>query len=409
MKSPTKVRVRQGYNISWKALQLTSFVAFMIGNETLVTEKHSAKYDRTSAKRTRKTSDKSPSFIEKLWEVLNNSDYREAIHWSKDGQSFRVEPKMFYETSLNAREFQNCRFESFLRRLLRWGFERVILEEEFPINAFVYQHASFKSGEPELIKLLSPPKDTKPAAKKPRRQSKKSVQETDPVALSSAHVPPTAPDTMIEESKATSPTVTQGAPQEVVISHLMAAREAAALNYSAAAGLDRNSLLHSLGATLSDPISILLQQRNQLADLVSSNMNSRMAERRSLLTQQLMAQQNEEARLASVLHNRSQMQADALLRSNNLLSNSAAALALAPALNLRSVPRFQADNRALSASARGLFLPFDLNERRDQPLSSTEILDAFRSGQLTMDEAEILLNHCSQFGVDPMSRFFAPR
>ncbi|GAX17402.1 hypothetical protein FisN_5Hh047 [Fistulifera solaris] len=312
---------------------------------------------------------------------------------------------MFYETSLNAKEFQNCRFESFLRRLLRWGFERVILEDEFPINAFVYQHSLFKSAEPELIKLLSPPKDTKPAAKKPRKQSKKSVQEADPV-----NPAPAAPDIMIEESKATSPTVAQGAPQDGVISHLMAAREATAFNsYSAAAGLDRNSLLHSLGATLSDPISLLLQQRNQLADLVSSNMNNRMAERRSLLAQQLVAQQNEEALLASVLQNRSQMQADALLRSNNFLSSSAAALALAPALDIHSIPRFQADNRGLSASARGLFLPSDLNERRDQPLSSSEILEAFRSGQLTIDEAELLLNHCSQFGEDPMSRFFAPR
>ncbi|GAX14033.1 hypothetical protein FisN_5Lh047 [Fistulifera solaris] len=312
---------------------------------------------------------------------------------------------MFYETSLNAKEFQNCRFESFLRRLLRWGFERVILEDEFPINAFVYQHALFKSGEPELIKILGPPKDSKPAAKKPRKQSKKSDRENDPVAAA-----PAVPDTMIEESKASSPTVAQDAPQEGVISHLIAAREAAVFNsYSAAADLDRNSLLHTLGATLSEPISLLLQQRNQLADLVSSNMTSRMAGRRSLLAQQLVAQQNEEALLASVLQNRSQMQADALLRSNNFLSNSAAALALAPVLDLRSIPRFQADNRGLSASARGPFLPADLHERRDQPLSSTEILEAFRSGQLTIDEAEILLNHCSQFGVDSMSRFFAPR
>lgn len=104
----------------YPGIVLTAFDASTKEEEISEFEESSTKEDRTSIKRPHKSSDKNATFVEKLWEVLNTPEYREAIHWSKDGQSFRIEPKMFYETSLNSKQFQGCKFESFLRRLLRW-------------------------------------------------------------------------------------------------------------------------------------------------------------------------------------------------------------------------------------------------------------------------------------------------
>lgn len=202
---------------------------------------------------------------------------------------------------------------------------------------------------------------------------------------------------MTEESKTASPSNALGATQQGIISHLMATREAAATSASlGAAGLDRINLLHSLGGNNSEPLSLLLSQRNQLTDLISRSFSSSLAGERTLLARQLLAQQDEEALLVTLLRNRSHMQTDALLRSNHLLTNSAAALALAPSRVLQSVPRFLTEHGRPSASNRNMFLPSLPLERRDSPpLSSTTILDAFRRGQLTLDEAETLLRRLS--------------
>lgn len=299
------------------------------------------------------------------------------------------------------------RFPDTLFHYIR-GFERVILEDEFPINAFVYQHASFKAGQPDLIHQVNPPRGAKNEAKKSsRKKPKKSATMVGPAAASFA--PNRASRSITTEESKTSDLNTT---QQGIISHLMTTREAIPAGpFSSVPGLDRNGLLHSLRGNTSDPIGLLLQ-RNHLANIVSNSLSSSVAAERNLLARQLLAQQDEEALLVTLLRNRSQLQSDPHLRSNPLLSNSSAALSLAPSLGLQPGLGFLGQN---SAPARGqsetnpsLYLHSFLQGRSPQ-LSSTAVLEALRRGQLSVGEAEALLRQLPQSDLGPLSRFLPPR
>ncbi|GAX24043.1 hypothetical protein FisN_26Lh114 [Fistulifera solaris] len=94
------------------------------------------------------------SFASILSEVIETPGYDDAIYWSEDGKSFRVIPKTFTEKVLD-RHMKGTKFSSFFRRLIRWGFERVVLDE-FPMNAFVFRHEMFQRGQASLLRTLSP-------------------------------------------------------------------------------------------------------------------------------------------------------------------------------------------------------------------------------------------------------------
>ncbi|GAX18813.1 hypothetical protein FisN_26Hh114 [Fistulifera solaris] len=94
------------------------------------------------------------SFASILSEVIETPGYEDAIYWSEDGKSFRVIPKTFTEKVLD-RHMKGTKFSSFFRRLIRWGFERVVLDE-FPMDAFVFRHEMFQRGQASLLRTLSP-------------------------------------------------------------------------------------------------------------------------------------------------------------------------------------------------------------------------------------------------------------
>lgn len=94
------------------------------------------------------------SFASILADVIDAPGYEDAIYWSKDGKSFRVIPKTFSEKVLE-QHMKGTKFSSFFRRLIRWGFERVVLDE-FPMDAFVFRHEMFQRGQASLLRTLSP-------------------------------------------------------------------------------------------------------------------------------------------------------------------------------------------------------------------------------------------------------------
>ncbi len=94
------------------------------------------------------------NFASILSEVIETPGYEDAIYWSEDGKSFRVIPKTFTEKVLD-RHMKGTKFSSFFRRLIRWGFERVVLDE-FPMDAFVFRHEMFQRGQASLLRTLSP-------------------------------------------------------------------------------------------------------------------------------------------------------------------------------------------------------------------------------------------------------------
>jgi hypothetical protein len=93
------------------------------------------------------------TFPEKLMELLNNEDYRESMSWLPNGNAFALQPTMFTKEIL-PKHFEGTKFESFTRKLNRWGFKR-IAGEDTPEETFAYSHHLFKRDFPELCRGMS--------------------------------------------------------------------------------------------------------------------------------------------------------------------------------------------------------------------------------------------------------------
>ena len=61
-------------------------------------------------------------FIRKLYEVLNNPDYEDAVTWAPDGNGLSIlKPTQFTATVLH-NHFTRIKLESFTKQLLNYGF-----------------------------------------------------------------------------------------------------------------------------------------------------------------------------------------------------------------------------------------------------------------------------------------------
>ena len=90
------------------------------------------------------------SFPETLHEILASPEYNDAVYWNAKGTTFRVAPTQFSKRIL-PQFFPGTKFESFTRKLNRWGFKRVV-DESFHPNSIVYCHDLFVKEKPELMK-----------------------------------------------------------------------------------------------------------------------------------------------------------------------------------------------------------------------------------------------------------------
>jgi HSF-type DNA-binding len=93
------------------------------------------------------------TFPEKLMELLNNEEHRECMSWLPNGNAFALQPTMFTKEIL-PKHFEGTKFESFTRKLNRWGFKR-IAGEDTPEETFAYSHHLFKRDFPELCRGMS--------------------------------------------------------------------------------------------------------------------------------------------------------------------------------------------------------------------------------------------------------------
>jgi hypothetical protein len=93
------------------------------------------------------------TFPEKLMEVLSNEECKGAIAWLPNGNAFSIHPGLFMKDVL-AKHFDGTKFESFTRKLNRWGFKR-IAGEDSPDETFAYSHHLFKRDFPELCRGMS--------------------------------------------------------------------------------------------------------------------------------------------------------------------------------------------------------------------------------------------------------------
>jgi len=107
------------------------------------------------------------SFPERLMQMLDSDEFSVIIYWSGFGDSFCINTKEFIEKVLDV-YFQGSKFESFVRKLNRWGFKRTY-HPDFRAETIGYQHPMFRKGRPELLTSLSNSK---------KQQSKTAISST---------------------------------------------------------------------------------------------------------------------------------------------------------------------------------------------------------------------------------------
>lgn len=93
------------------------------------------------------------TFPERLMYLLQHEVEPKALWWQKDGASFGFEPKLFTAKVLNKLFPTKIKFESFIRKLNRWGFRRVP-GQALPPNGAAYKHPYFKKSDPDLMKSM---------------------------------------------------------------------------------------------------------------------------------------------------------------------------------------------------------------------------------------------------------------
>jgi len=113
--------------------------------------KRAADCDDASQEQTRV--DNFMTFPERLMSLLGCDESAGSIYWTSGGDSFRIKTKDFTEKVLKV-HFQGTKFESFVRKLNRWGFKRVH-DQDLPYGTIAYRHPMFQKGKPELLKNMS--------------------------------------------------------------------------------------------------------------------------------------------------------------------------------------------------------------------------------------------------------------
>ncbi|KAL7553075.1 hypothetical protein ACHAWF_016446 [Thalassiosira exigua] len=111
-----------------------------------------------------------PNFAEKLHVVLSNKFCRRAITWLPSGRSFCITDQEEFVKTILPRYFREAKFESFSRRLKRWGFRKVYTNG---MSQMIFSHDMFHRDKPDLCKSMN----GRVAASKPTRPGASSAPD----------------------------------------------------------------------------------------------------------------------------------------------------------------------------------------------------------------------------------------
>lgn len=114
-------------------------------------------------------------FPEKLMRILDSEEYKEIFSWSKSGKSIVIHQPYELIGKVLVKHFdakEDMKFDSFLRKLYRWGFSKKPADEEDgdEEGAHIYIHPNFQKGKlDECAKVVctSKPTNSRPQNKRP--------------------------------------------------------------------------------------------------------------------------------------------------------------------------------------------------------------------------------------------------
>lgn len=93
-----------------------------------------------------------PNFAEKLHAVLSNKDCRHAIAWLPSGRSFCITDQEEFVKKILPKHFREAKFESFSRRLKRWGFRKVYTTG---LSQIIFSHDLFHRDRQDLCRIMN--------------------------------------------------------------------------------------------------------------------------------------------------------------------------------------------------------------------------------------------------------------
>mmetsp|Transcript_26168 Transcript_26168/g.38713 ORF Transcript_26168/g.38713 Transcript_26168/m.38713 type:complete len:481 (+) Transcript_26168:43-1485(+) len=109
-------------------------------------------------------------FPTKLMRILDSEEYKETFSWNKKGDAIIIHKpydliSQVLTTHFDAKE--DMKFDSFLRKLYRWGFSKHIVDGPDSEGEHMYIHDNFQKGRNSLCaKIIC---ISKPSSRRPRR------------------------------------------------------------------------------------------------------------------------------------------------------------------------------------------------------------------------------------------------
>jgi hypothetical protein len=93
-----------------------------------------------------------PNFADKLHTAISARDNRMVLAWLPSGNSFCILDQQEFAEKILPRYFSYCKFESFTRRLKRWGFRKMYTTDA---KQSIYSHDVFHRDRPDLCELMN--------------------------------------------------------------------------------------------------------------------------------------------------------------------------------------------------------------------------------------------------------------
>jgi len=102
--------------------------------------------ERETKIKRKKTQQVPQKFPVKLMKMLERKGVEDIIKWTNDGRSFVIKDKKALVATLFPLYFKEVKYDSFIRKLYRWGFTKVLRGE----NAGAFIQKNFQRGESRL-------------------------------------------------------------------------------------------------------------------------------------------------------------------------------------------------------------------------------------------------------------------
>ncbi|KAL3799109.1 hypothetical protein HJC23_002237 [Cyclotella cryptica] len=108
------------------------------------------------------------NFAEKLFALLDVAEFQDVFHWLPSGDAFCVMDQSAFESKIMSKHFPSAKFQSFTRRMRRWGFHRVESTEQRSNGIIMFMCPRFRRGRPDLCKLMCDDRQIKKSKKADR-------------------------------------------------------------------------------------------------------------------------------------------------------------------------------------------------------------------------------------------------